>query len=70
MVITSMVLLKLQGTLTRALPDTDAPNGSSSAAAPGPDGPGTSAIEPPWFKEGLERSLQSQVRQKVSGSSD
>lgn len=62
MVITSMALLKRQGVLNRALAQPAIGGGPTAAAEPAPPDTGAAAAEPAWFKEGLERSLQSQVR--------
>ena len=57
MVITSLLLLQLNGILDRAITDMDTADDGAEAIA----SDGVSPAEPAWFKEGMERSLQSQV---------
>lgn len=63
MVITSMCLLQLNGVLDQALAEPASNNGAAAAPADlDPPGDSAASAEPTWFKEGLERSLQSQAR--------
>eukprot|EP00892_Ulva_mutabilis_P004224 jgi/Ulvmu1/2173/UM013_0017.1 len=61
MVIASMLLLQLHGFLDRAFTSTDTANGATATDTEPSPGTTDSTVEPPWFKVGMERSLQSQV---------